>query len=95
MAPDLPALLLHVPLESVQTGLAAVAVLAFGVGVATVGALYRLIIVRAVSAEVHERVARAAGWAGEHAQDLAVVDASALRLIALLVRYALSRGPLV
>lgn len=93
MAPDLLALLFHAPPEGVQTGLAAVAVLAFGMGVATIGTLYRLIILRAVSAEVRELVARAAERVGEHARDLAVADASAPRLIALLVRYALSRGP--
>lgn len=72
---------------------AAILVLAFGTGVATVGALYRLVLARLISEDRRLRTFHAAERAGERAQDLEVGDASVFRLIVLLTRYALLRRP--
>lgn len=92
MARDLPGLDLHVPPEGCQTCLAVVLALAFCLGVGSVGAVYRLLLVRIVA-----DLARAHQMPGQAASDhqRAVIEATAPSLIMLLLRSAFARGPRV
>lgn len=96
MNSDVPPLL-QLPSEGVQTCLAALLVLAFGTGVASVGALHRLVLTR-WAASRGRAWPRALGL-GEAAEEEAwrreVLETSALGMIVLLVRCALGRGPRV
>lgn len=89
MPPEMLTVLFHRPPECLQTCLAAILVLSFGTGVASVGALYRLVHARLIS-EAHPPRAVAAA---DRTQDLLIRDASVFGLVALLTRYALFRRP--
>lgn len=96
MNSDVPPLL-QLPSEGVQTCLAALLVLAFGTGVATVGALHRLVLAR--WAAWRRRPGPRALGLGEAAEEEAwrreALETTALGMIVLLLRCALGRGPRV
>lgn len=88
-------LLLRLPSEGLQTSLAALLVLAFGTGVATVGALHRLLLERWATWQ-NRPGPRALGLGESAAQEAwrdEALNASLLGMVVLLVRCAFERGP--
>jgi len=87
--------LLKLPSEGVLTCLAVLLVLAFGTGVATAGALHRLLLAlwAAWQGRPWPQALGLGGSAEEQAWRREVLEATVLEMVVLLVRCALRRGP--
>lgn len=89
---DLLRLLLQQPSEGEQTGLLATFILSFAVGVASVGAVYRLLVTDTARAQDPPRADRATMWDEARAYESPMSEQTPFRLAMMLIRYAFRRG---